>query len=109
MVPASQAWRSGQLHLGVQVRQAAGLALRVAALLLRMEEVAQGVLLRGVWGLENAWRWGPGHRLRTLHLSRDPNSASQACPSSHSLPLAARLIMELFRLGKTPKITKHNR
>lgn len=67
MVVASRTWRSGQLHLG-QVGQVAGLALRVAALLLRVEEVAQGVLLRRVGGLENALCRTPRHRLRTLHL-----------------------------------------
>lgn len=67
MVLVSQNRPSGQLHLG-QVGQVAGLALRVVALLLRVEEVAQGVLLWGVGWLENALRRSPRHQLRTLHL-----------------------------------------
>jgi len=83
---ASRPRHSGQLHLG-QVRQIAGLALSAAALLLRLEEAAQGVLLRGMLGLENALRWSPGHRLGTLHLSGDTNPTSQTCPIAHPLPL----------------------
>lgn len=79
VVLVSQNQLSGQLHLR-QVRQVAGLALCVMALLLWVEEVAQGVLLQGVGRLENALRWSPRHQLRTLHLSGDTNLSSQTCP-----------------------------
>lgn len=85
-VPASRTRRSGQLHLG-QVRQVAGLALRVAVLLLRVKEIAQGVLLRGVGGLENALRRTPGYRLGTLHLPGDTKETSQSCPIARPLLL----------------------
>lgn len=59
--------RSGQLHLR-QVRQVAGLALRVAALRLRVQEVAQGVLLWEVGWLEHTWAGASWHCLSSLHL-----------------------------------------
>lgn len=86
---------SGQLHLG-QVRQIAGLALCVVALLLWVQEVAQGVLLRGMGRLENALRRSPRHQLGTLHLLGDTNLSSQTCPSTQLSLSAAGLMLRLM-------------
>lgn len=90
-------WCSGQLHLG----QVGGLALRVAALLLWVQEVAQGALLRCMRWLQNAL-CTPRHQLGTLHLPGDTNEASQTCPITHPLSLAAWLMLRLITRMRVP-------
>lgn len=77
VVLASGSLRSGQLHFR-QVLQVAGLALCVAALWLRVQEVAQRVLLRNVGWLEKTRARAPRHCLGTLHLWGD-TKANQPC------------------------------
>lgn len=105
-LPASRTPRSGQLHLG-QVRQVAGLTLRVAVLLLRVEEIAQGVLLRGVGGLENALRRTPGYRLGTLHLARRHKGDKSELPYRPSAPSLAPGLRTQERGVPSPKGNLH--